>query len=119
MPGSFDDISDVLAAANLLVEPGAEPASPRTMLEAIALGLPVAGCHLETLQQTPALDAGTARFAAPDDTAALTRTIQDLLSCPPPADALSGARCRVLAEYGLIRMIDEHLELFQRLTRSG
>ncbi len=64
MPGSFDDLSDALAAANLLVEPDAEPTSPRLLLEAIALGVPVAGCHQETLQQTPALDAGTGRFAS-------------------------------------------------------
>lgn len=119
MPGSFDDPSEALAAANLLVEPGAEPVSPRTMLDAIAVGLPLVGCHLETLQQTPALDAGTARFAAADDTAELSRAMSDLLSRPPPADALSEARRRVLAEYGTTRMIDEHLELFQRLTRVG
>ena len=74
---------------------------------------------METLQQTPALAAGTARFAVPDDTAALSRAIQDLLSHPPPAEALSGARDRVLAEYGINRVIDEHLELFQRLTRAN
>ena len=119
MPGSFDDIGDALAAANLLVEPSAESASPRTLLEAIALGLPVVGCQLETLQQTPALEAGTARFAAPDDTAALSRAMFDLLSHPPSADALAAARGRTLAEYGTSRMIDEHLRLFERLVQDN
>jgi len=117
MPGSFDDSSDALAAANLLVDPGAEPASPQPLREAIALGLPVVGCHLETLQQTPAWDVGTARFATPDDTAALSRAMRDWLARPPAADALAAARDRVLAEYGTGRMIDEHLHLFEQLAR--
>ncbi len=117
MPGSFDDMTDALAAANLLVEPSAEPASPQHLREAIALGLPVVGCCLETLQQTPALEAGTARFAAPDDTAALSRAMLELLAQPPAADALAAARSRALAEYGTSRMIDEHLQLFERLVQ--
>lgn len=119
MPGSFDDISDTLAAANLLVEPSAEPALPRAMLEAIALGLPVVGCHTETLQQTPAWEAGTARFAAPDDTAALSRAMLELLNQPPSTEALAVARGRALAEHGISRMIDEHLQLFERLVQEG
>ena len=117
MPGSFDDMSDALAAANLLVEPSAESASPRPLLEAIALGLPVVGCNLETLQQTPALEAGTARFAAPEDTAELSRAMLEMLAHPPAADALAAARGRALAEYGTSRMIDEHLQLFERLVQ--
>lgn len=119
MPGSFDDISDTLAAANLLVEPSAEPALPRALLEAIALRLPVVGCHLETLQETPAWEAGTARFAAPDDPAALSRAILELLNQPPSAEALSAARGRAIAEHGTSRMIDEHLQLFRRLVQDG
>ena len=76
------------------------------------------GCHLETLQQTPAWEAGTARFAAPDDTAALSRAMLDLLAQPPAADALAAARGRALAEYGTGRMIDEHLQLFERLVQK-
>ncbi|NLF68647.1 MAG: glycosyltransferase family 4 protein [Candidatus Anammoximicrobium sp.] len=117
LPGSFDNISDALAAANLLVEPSADPVSPQPLREAIALGLPVVGCHLETLQQTPAWEAGTARFAGPDETAALSRAMLDLLAQPPAADALAAARGRVLAEYGSSRMIDEHLHLFDRLVQ--
>lgn len=117
MPGSFEDSSGALAAANLLVEPSAEPASPQPLREAVALGLPVVGCHLETLQQTPAWDAGTARFAAPEDTAALSRAILDWLAQPPAADALTAARGRVLAEFGTARMIDEHLQLFEQLVQ--
>ncbi len=42
----------------------------------------------------------------------------ELLSQPPSDDALAAARGRVLAEHGTSRMIDKHLELFERLTRA-
>jgi glycosyltransferase involved in cell wall biosynthesis len=117
MPGSFDDLGDVLAAANLLVEPSGESISPRVMLQAACLGLPVVGCNLETLRQTPLLDAGTARFASPDDVPALRRAMVEMLDNPPSADMLAAARQRVVRQYSSNRMIEEHLQLFDQLRR--
>ena len=119
MPGSFDDICDVLAAANLLVDPSGEATSPRTILLGAALGLPVVACNLETLRQTPALEAGTARFVSPVDAAALSQTMIEMLSTPPSAAALAATRQRVLQDYGTDRMIEEHLQLFERLRRPS
>lgn len=118
MPGSFDDLGDVLAAANLLVDPNGESTSPRTILQAIALGRPVVGCNLETLRQTPALEGGTARFASPLEAAELSQAMQEMLIHPPPGDVLAAVRQRVAREYGSDRMIDEHLQLFERLSRK-
>jgi glycosyltransferase involved in cell wall biosynthesis len=115
MPGSFDELGDVLAAADLLVEPSGESLSPRVMLQAACLGRPVVGCNLETLRQTPLLDAGTARFTSPDDASDLSRTIAEMLDDPPSAARLAVARQRVLQEYSSSRMIEEHLRLFERL----
>ena len=118
MPGSFDDLGDVLAAANLLVDPRGESTSPRTILQAIAMGLPVVGCNLETLRQTPALDAGTGRFASPLDAAELSQAMFEILNDPPPDAALAEVRQRVVSENGSERMINEHLQLFETLSRK-
>jgi glycosyltransferase involved in cell wall biosynthesis len=118
MPGSFDDLGDVLAAANLLVDPCGESTSPRILLQATALGLPVVGCNLETLRQTPAVDAGTARFASPLEAAELSQAMLEMLIHPPPGEALAAVRQRVVREYGSERMIDDHLRLFERLCRQ-
>ena len=118
MPGSFDDLGDVLAAANLLVDPRGESTSPRTILQAIAMGLPVVGCNLETLRQTPALDGGTGRFASPLDAAELSQAMFEILNDPPPDATLAEVRQRVVCEYGSERMIDEHLQLFEALSRK-
>lgn len=119
MPGSFDDLGDVLAAANLLVDPRGESISPRILLQAIALGLPVVGCNLETLRQTPALEAGTARFASPLEAAELRQAMFEMLVHPPPGAVLTEVRQRVIREYGSERMIDEHLQLFETLSRKS
>jgi glycosyltransferase involved in cell wall biosynthesis len=119
MPGSFDDLGDVLAAADLLVDPNGESTSPRTLLQAIALGLPIVGCNLETLRQTPALDGGTARFASPLEAAELRQAMLEMLIDPPSDEALAAVRQRVVREYGSDRMIDEHLQLFERLCQKS
>jgi len=118
MPGSFDDLSDVLAAADLVVDPRGESTSPRILLQAMALGRPVVGCNLETLQQTPALAVGTARFASPLEAAELRQVIAEILAQPPTSGALSFVRQRVIREHGSDRVIDEHLQLFERLCRD-
>jgi glycosyltransferase involved in cell wall biosynthesis len=118
MPGSFDDLGDVLAAANLLVDPCGESTSPRIMLQAIALRLPVVGCNLETLRQTPALDSGTGRFASALEAAELSQAMLEMLIHPPPGEALAAAGQRVVREYGSERMIDDHLQLFECLCRK-
>ncbi len=119
MPGSFDDLGDVLAAGDLLVDPRSESASPRILLQAMALGRPVVGCNLETLQQTPALAGGTARFATPLEAAELSRVMDEMLAEPPAAAALNTVRQRVVREHGSERVIDEHLRLFERLSRKN
>ena len=115
MPGSFDDVSDVLAAANLLVEPSGESISPRVILQAGCLGRPVVGCNLETLEQTPLLGAGTALFAPPSDAAALGQAVCRMLDNPPSADVLAAVQQHAIREYGSHRTMDQHLELFQQL----
>jgi glycosyltransferase involved in cell wall biosynthesis len=81
--------------------------------------LPVVGCNLETLGQTPALDAGTARFASPLEAAELRQAMLEMLAHPPPGEALDAVRQRVVRDYGSERMIDDHLQLFERLCRTG
>jgi glycosyltransferase involved in cell wall biosynthesis len=119
MPGSFDDLDDVLSAADLLVEPCGESLSPRVMLQAACLGRPVIGCNLETLQQTPLLAAGTARYASPQDPAELSRTLLEMLKHPPGTDQLAAARELVVRNHASGRMTAAHLQLFEQLSRQA
>lgn len=119
MPGSFDDLDDVLSAADLLVEPCGESLSPRVMLQAACLGRPVIGCNLETLQQTPLLAAGTARYASPQDPAELSRALLEMLKHPPGTDQLAAARELVVRNHASGRMTAAHLQLFEQLSRQA
>jgi glycosyltransferase involved in cell wall biosynthesis len=117
LPGAFDQVEDLLQAADLLVVPSHEPGASLALLEALAAGLPIvasdrAGAGILATEQTGFV------FLAGD-----VRALGDTLACAlENADAAVavGSRARDLAaeRYALERCAREHLELIRRLARS-
>jgi len=119
LPGSFDNVDDVLAAADLFVLPSDSEGLSHALLEAMAVGLPVVATDIPG-------NAGVIRDGVegllfpPRDVAALAAAIAKILTEPQrPAEMGAAARRRVEECFSLDRMVDAHLALFERLAGVG
>ncbi len=116
MPGSFDEVADVLSAADLLVCPTPEPGMPLALLEATAACLPIVAIDTPTTRACSPTSGENAQLVPPDDVTALGRALIRYLQYPPPRHAVLAACRSVHRAYDFRRMIDEHADLFQRLV---
>ncbi len=116
MPGSFDEVSELLSAADALVCPTSEPGLPLVLLEATAACLPVVAIDTPAIRACCATAGENALLVPPDDAAELGRAILRLLDYPPPRHAVLAASRSVGRGYDSHRMVEEHLNLFRRLV---
>ena len=116
MPGSFDDVADILSAANLFVCPANQPGLPLSLLEAAAVGVPIVACDTPEVRRCPALFGDNAVLVPPGDTEALSRTMVGILDKPPHDHAVMAARRSVQRDHACNRMVEQHLRLFERLV---
>jgi glycosyltransferase involved in cell wall biosynthesis len=115
LAGAFDDVEDFLLAADLFVLPSLEEGMSLSLLEAMALGLPVIATSIPANQVL--VDDGHGRLVRPADPAALAVAINDLLENTDAARRLgTAARQRACAEYSFDKMVTDHLAHFERLT---
>src|SRR5208282_4264761 len=102
--GMFDDIEGLLASADVHVAP-APDGSPQAIVEALAAAAP-----------SVAIDVPVNRWLLGDDAAAFGTAILRLLDDPDLAERSGRAGWqRVEAEFGLGKMVETYLELFERL----
>lgn len=115
LPGVFDDIDEVLQAADLFVLPSHEEGMSLSLLEAMAAELPVVASDIP----------GNRALVEPNrhgvltpvgNVAALSEAILLLLSDRERASALAAeARRRVSENFSLRRSAEQHLELIERM----
>lgn len=119
LAGAFDQVDDLLAAADLFVLPSLEEGMSLALLEAMAAGLPlvatdIAGNRLLIDSEQQGLLVPT---AAPE---ALARGIRRVLESPEQAASWgAAARARVECEFSLERCLARHWELFESLIASS
>jgi glycosyltransferase involved in cell wall biosynthesis len=120
MPGTFDEVDEVLTAANLLVQPSGEPGVPQAMLEAVVAGVPVVATDTLDVRRY-ARELGICTELVPlGDAAALSEAMIRLLERPPSGRTLAASRSRMAREHSVSRMVKQHLELFERvIQRKG
>jgi glycosyltransferase involved in cell wall biosynthesis len=94
-----NDIPQCLAASNVLVHPAAQEGLPTVVLEAMAMGIPVAAFDLRGSHDL--LSTGAGAMVPNGDVAALTAALRDLRSSPALAGSM-GAEGRRLAS-GYVR----------------
>jgi L-malate glycosyltransferase len=112
--GFRDDVSDLLAAADLLVLPSRWEGMPNVVLEAMVSGLPVVATRAAGVMELlgPLADQQTIPLG---DGQALTDAIVRIAEQPGLASKLGQAnRQRAADQFSLDRMIQAYAELYQQ-----
>lgn len=104
--GFRDDVPDLLADTDLLVLPSFEEGFPNTLLEGMALGLPVVSTPVDGIPEL-VVDGVTGVLTPPGDAPALATAIGALLGDAARRRALGEAgRARVRAEFADAKLMD-------------
>ena len=116
--GAVDDVSDLLAAADLFVLPGPQAGSSVALLEAMAAGLPIVAADVSGNRDL--IDHQRHGLLVPaEDAAALSAAIDRLLDTPELAARLgAAARERAAEQFSLANMVDRHVTLLERLMHQ-
>ncbi len=119
MPGTFDDLQDVLLASDLLIVPPGANDQSFALLKALAAQLPVlvaTGPEQDNLVQ----DGITGRRFTASDPRALARAILDALANPEQGEKMAQAACQFTKQHRSLReMAQKHQQLFRDLIRSS
>jgi glycosyltransferase involved in cell wall biosynthesis len=119
LTGAFDDVEDVLLAADAFVLPSLEEGMSVALLEAMARGLPVVATNIPA--NAVLIENGRhGRLVPKEDAAALAAAVLELWDDPQRAARWGEqAQQRVGAEFSLDKMVNDHLVLFERLLSSA
>lgn len=117
--GRRRDVADLLHAADLFVLPSRQEGFPITILEAMAAGKPVVttdvgGCAEAVVHEETGL------VVPPEQPEALAEAIVALLEDAERAREMGRAgRRRVEEQFTVDRMVEQHLQLYERLLNPG
>ena len=110
--GHRDDVPAVLAQADLFVLPSRSEASPNSVIEAMAAGLPVVASNVGGIPELVA-DGRTGRLVPPGNPNALAGALLDLLEHPERAAEFGRAgRRRIEQTYSFDRMVEQFETLY-------
>ncbi|WP_186767670.1 glycosyltransferase family 4 protein [Blastopirellula retiformator] len=118
LPGVFDDVSDLLDAADLFLLPSHEEGMSLSLLEAMAAGLPAIVTDIRGNRQL--VESGRNGLLFPvDNVQALQEEIVNVLHQPAAAAQLgAAARAEVTEKYSLAAAATRHRELFAKLREA-
>jgi glycosyltransferase involved in cell wall biosynthesis len=113
--GSIESVAGLLGASDLFVQPGWSESFPYSILEAMGMGMPIVATDVggvgEAIEEQV-----TGRLVPVQDATAMGRAITDLLSDRDRAARLGkAAQDRMLARFGLDRMVDETLDVYREI----
>jgi glycosyltransferase involved in cell wall biosynthesis len=116
LPGTFDDVEDILQAADVFVYPVLEAGTAMAPLEAMASGLPIVASDIPDNREM--LGGGAAgMLVLPEDPTALASAIGQVLDSPDlAADLGLAAQSRVSEAFSPEAMVQWHAELFRELA---
>ena len=113
LPGSFDEIDDVLAAADLFVLPSYSEGMSISLLEAMAAGLPVVASDIPG-NRALVTHAREGLLVPPRDIQGLSAAIRRVFESPAAGVQWGAAgRRRVAEHFSLEKMACKHLEIFR------
>jgi glycosyltransferase involved in cell wall biosynthesis len=114
LPGAFDEISEVLQAADLFIFPSYEEGMSLSLLEAMSAAVPVVATDIPGNRQL--IDQGThGRLFPARNVAALADSILHTLNDIAAAQTMAlAARERVVAQFSIQQMADQHLQIIRQ-----
>lgn len=116
--GRRRDVPDLLHAADVFVLSSRQEGFPITILEAMAAGKPIIATDVGGCSEA-VVDGETGLIVPPEDPHALAEAILTLLNDPERARRMGEAgRQRVVAEFTVDRMVEQHLEVYERLLEQ-
>ena len=119
LPGSFDEIDDVLAAADMFVLPSYSEGMSLSLLEAMAAGLPVVASDIPG-NRALVTHGREGLLVPPGDAGGLAAAMTKVLASPALGVELgAAARHRVSENFSLEKMARLHLELIRSLHRAA
>ncbi|MDP6444567.1 MAG: glycosyltransferase family 4 protein [Pirellulaceae bacterium] len=117
LPGVFDDIGELLLAADMFVLPSYQEGMSISLLEAMGARLPVVASDIPG-NRTLVENDRHGLLVPVKNVAALSAAMMALLQDPPRADRLAAAaQQRVRDEFSLLAMAERHLELMTDTPR--
>lgn len=116
LPGAFDDVEEVLRAANLFILPSYFEGLSISLMEAMAHQVPVIASDIPGNHDI--IQSGINGNLVPaGDVSALSHAIQDALAKPDQLKRWTAAAYQTIQEnYSLASMVDAHLKLFEQLV---
>ena len=117
MPGTFEDLSDILLAADLFVSPQPNTGG-QMIIQAMAAGLPVLAA--DSPESRAILEPGRTGFIVPStDHSAWVAQLSFLCDNPSAVAKIGLAAQKVVQQrFSRTHMAQQHLDLFQRLVRE-
>jgi len=117
LPGRVPDVAAWLRRADVLVHPARWEGFGLALLEAMLASLPVVATSVSSVPEIVA-DGETGLLVPPDDAAALAAAVSRVLD--DPGDYGDRGRARARAEFGVTRMTDRTLAVYETaLKRTG
>lgn len=118
LAGTFQQVDDLLAAADLFVLPSYEEGMSLSLLEAMAAGLPIVASDIPGNRPLVEHQRHGLLFP-PGRPEPLAQAMLQIIDNPAAAETLGqAARQRAIARFSLDRCVDEHLNLFAELLSS-
>jgi glycosyltransferase involved in cell wall biosynthesis len=118
MPGAFDDVLEVLYAANVFVLPSHEEGMSLSLLEAMSAGVPVVATDIPGNRKLIEPDL-QGRLVPPKSPTELAGALLDLLNERSPAKSMAEqARARVREQYSLRQSASAHLDLIRNAIQQ-
>jgi len=115
--GQRDDVPTLMRAASLVVLPSEREGLSRSVMEAMALGVPVVGSDARGIRDL--LEGGCGLVVPVGDTAALAKAIEWVLEHPHESAELSRRARQRVEEFSLERVVRLHHELYAEALQVG
>lgn len=116
--GLRDDVTSVLAAADVFVHPSRSEGLPLAVLEAMGQRLPIVASRVGGIPEAIE-DGRSGVLVAPEDPAALADALSRILDAPERAASLAReARARAEAEFSIDVMLSRYVVLYRRTQEA-
>lgn len=119
LAGKREDVPDLLATADIFVLSSRSEGLPLSILEAMAVGLPVAASAVGGVPEV-VVEGATGLLVPPGDAQLLAAAIERLLEDPDLRRRLGEAgRMRIVEHFNLVSSHRAHLDLYARLLATA